>query len=760
MRIVELKSQNVKIIYKPTTHHLKVGDFISFSEDDILLVGQIYKIGTSPAADDFNQADINFVLCCKNGNMTAWNGETISAQATALKTDKIIIEKYINNNELERSFTVGNFLSYETASMYLNSKNFTTPAFIGFEKASDNRKITEIIAGQCFKLNQKLLIMDFKGNVEIPNSQKIIAGFHSKLPLNNALLENLSSRILDDVSMESRIVIEDILLEIASYTKESKNGFISLSHLINVVDETFKNTKIPQLMLLKNKLRKCQKLNIFADTRAEVHAIFNSLEQNDIVVYDVSQVALEWHKDFFNAILDLNNSLKKEFYLYATLDEQNSDNKLINNLLFKVQHCGIKAILSSNYRYLSFDNIYDFSQNTFLFKTNNALIQQPHISEIIKTLPNETVLISGKLTNNIPLCAILKNITAGVDMRGTNFIEKEDIEATKEKIEENLTPEPFSQPSMPEEANIMTNIDISSLDTAFSPEPAFNIQMPETSIKPTMIQVEKSEPVVEAVKQPQQKTPEEPQKVKPVQKTVEPKPVEPTVEAPQEVKLLVEPQQEEAILEEPTIEEEIIEEETVIEKIPDVPEELELPEELIEEEPIALELPQEEEIDLLESEALFEEIDELPTGENELENITLEDIDFVGENTSSASDDEDLFDLLAEAEENMANDNNIDDDIDLDDLLNEANNQMEDEEEFDYSPTSNLPVYGANYEEKKSTRTSEPEFSEGDLVRHQKYGVGTIKKITAHGDKYLCHINFDDFGRRLLDPEISQLEKI
>ena len=61
MRIVEIKSQNVKIIYRPAVEQLKIGDFVTLTEGDLILVAQVFKIVSSAAADDFNQADLFFV---------------------------------------------------------------------------------------------------------------------------------------------------------------------------------------------------------------------------------------------------------------------------------------------------------------------------------------------------------------------------------------------------------------------------------------------------------------------------------------------------------------------------------------------------------------------------------------------------------------------------------------------------------------------------------------------------------------------------
>ena len=73
-------------------------------------------------------------------------------------------------------------------------------------------------------------------------------------------------------------------------------------------------------------------------------------------------------------------------------------------------------------------------------------------------------------------------------------------------------------------------------------------------------------------------------------------------------------------------------------------------------------------------------------------------------------------------------------------------------------PVSNLPVYDVS--EDKDTDSADIELKEGDTVRHKKYGIGIIKKVIGYSEKKLCSIQFENVGRRLLDPRIAELEKI
>ena len=73
-------------------------------------------------------------------------------------------------------------------------------------------------------------------------------------------------------------------------------------------------------------------------------------------------------------------------------------------------------------------------------------------------------------------------------------------------------------------------------------------------------------------------------------------------------------------------------------------------------------------------------------------------------------------------------------------------------------PSPNLPVYNVPVD--SNAETLEFDLKEGDSVRHKKYGIGIIKKIIGYSEKKLCSIQFEDVGRRLLDPKLAGLEKV
>lgn len=67
-----------------------------------------------------------------------------------------------------------------------------------------------------------------------------------------------------------------------------------------------------------------------------------------------------------------------------------------------------------------------------------------------------------------------------------------------------------------------------------------------------------------------------------------------------------------------------------------------------------------------------------------------------------------------------------------------------------------VPVYSAEIEPKAQS----DELEQGDSVSHSKYGKGIVEKFITYGSKTLCSINFDNVGRRLLDPTLAEIKKI
>ena len=94
------------------------------------------------------------------------------------------------------------------------------------------------------------------------------------------------------------------------------------------------------------------------------------------------------------------------------------------------------------------------------------------------------------------------------------------------------------------------------------------------------------------------------------------------------------------------------------------------------------------------------------------------------------------------------------------DLLKEINEEITEEKEIletRSASTPIVPVYGADIPAEDIVMSDDIE--QGDTVVHAKYGNGVVEKMIKYGTKTLYSINFDNVGRRLLDPTLTELKK-
>ena len=96
----------------------------------------------------------------------------------------------------------------------------------------------------------------------------------------------------------------------------------------------------------------------------------------------------------------------------------------------------------------------------------------------------------------------------------------------------------------------------------------------------------------------------------------------------------------------------------------------------------------------------------------------------------------------------------------LEEVSDEANKKADEEQEIlqtRNSSTPIVPVYDAEIPQEDLVM-SDP-IQQGDTVVHAKYGSGVVEKMIKYGNKTLFSINFDNIGRRLLDPTLTEIKK-
>ena len=143
----------------------------------------------------------------------------------------------------------------------------------------------------------------------------------------------------------------------------------------------------------------------------------------------------------------------------------------------------------------------------------------------------------------------------------------------------------------------------------------------------------------------------------------------------------------------------------------------------------------------------------------EIEEISDSDLDLID---ALNSDEEELEEYHGELEE--ISDSDIDEGI-LDQpaesivphrqMPQDDNNEILERKE---SNTPIVPVYDADIPQEDMVVSDS--IQQGDAVVHAKYGNGIVEKMIKYGTKTLYSINFENIGRRLLDPTLTEIKKL
>ncbi len=474
-----------------------------------------------------------------------------------------------------------------------------------------------------------------------------------------------------------------------------------------------------QLVLLKNKLLKYRDENVFAQNAKEIHTLRSAIRANLTNILDISSASDILQKEIIKYIYDSIDEMDLFVYSFVPLNNDNADKKLIRHFLTKNKIYTTIAC-SHNFKYLY--ELKERAGNLILFAPQTLQHDFASYNTFLNKLNTDEFIIYGKATQHVPLIIEL-----------TSILERED-EQTQDVPQEhtNIQTEPEEEQVTTEEPD-----DFSDESNSYSYETLISDDTP--------VQQEQEESETEDNIEESQ-----------TQEEIQPQVISDIID------------KEIAEEKEPAPLPEIIEEapENYSEDLPDVfknpPDET-----LLQEAPIEIE----EEVPPPVSESfidgnIIEESEEPPAPVINYDDTSLPIIseNELHEKTEEANITPAIQDNAAEVvDEIMFSKPNvdippIDEEFDEEALTEDDLNFIEDVNigTPEIAEEVNVPVYPAE----TPVKAEIPVFEQGDRVTHPKYGEGVVEKMIKYGNKTLCSINFVNIGRRLLDPAISEIEKV
>ena len=765
MQVLEIKNNLVKIAYD-VNDNLALSSFVIIEDTNTPYVAQVVNV----KADKLTNFAIVKLLFTFNeeGILKNYNGTIPSLKSTV---SILPSKELLDIIPIENNLIMGE-LAQQNVTLNVDKTILDNNLLV----CSDNVENTNILLKNITKqIDEKIVIFDTDGLFDAEN--KITFGKDFKLPLNYDTINFIYENELDDVDATSRAVIQDIFIEVQEYTKNLPEGYLPFETFINVVDQQYKETQIPQLVLLKNKLIKYRDLNTFAETLKDVLSLSIAIDKSKVTIIDISEMAPVLQKEIMSYTYGVMKGINETIYSFVKVDNANSSKRLLKTFLSRD---GIYTTIICRHEYKYLPELKSAAQNLILFTPQTLQHDFAAYNTFLNKLNTDEFIIYGAHTQNIPLIVELDELELDTQNDDDETESEKDIEeipssnvvpmpapvqntAPQENV--TVTPEPeiqeeetFKAPEVeyPDlgfdnetpSSNEAPTVDFSEEETLNiteeQPEENFTqIELPETFEEPEIEEVQQEEPEEDIQENFDNEISQEP---------IEEEVFMPETDIPQVE--INEDLSEQAIIEDSNISEtpaeytsQATEEQAPIYNILDdneidyqdaEPEVLPLEPEIdYSVEDIDIEENYQEPQPYDENEAMIEQaakdVDKLIYEKLPNEDVTLDDL------SDLQSDEltEDDLNLIGD----LASDNGI---------------TPEPELEYNEEQPPVVPIYNAEDIEPQEQQSLEP----GDRVSSPKYGEGVVEKMIKYGNKMLCSIEFPNIGRRLLDPAMTEIKKL
>ena len=765
MQVLEIKNNLVKIAYD-VNDNLALSSFVIIEDTNTPYVAQVVNV----KADKLTNFAIVKLLFTFNeeGILKNYNGTIPSLKSTV---SILPSKELLDIIPIENNLTMGE-LAQQNVTLNVDKTILDNNLLV----CSDNVENTNILLKNITKqIDEKIVIFDTDGLFDAEN--KITFGKDFKLPLNYDTINFIYENELDDVDATSRAVIQDIFIEVQEYTKNLPEGYLPFETFINVVDQQYKETQIPQLVLLKNKLIKYRDLNAFAETLKDVLSLSIAIDKSKVTIIDISEMAPVLQKEIMSYTYGVMKGINETIYSFVKVDNANSSKRLLKTFLSRD---GIYTTIICRHEYKYLPELKSAAQNLILFTPQTLQHDFAAYNTFLNKLNTDEFIIYGAHTQNIPLIVELDELELDTQNDDDETESEKDIE---EIPSSNVVPMPAPvQNTAPQEnVTVTPEPEIQEEETFKAPEVeypdlGFDNETPSSNEAPTV-----DFPETETLNVTEEQPEENFTQIELPETFEEPEIEEVQQEEPEED---IQENFDNEISQEP-IEEEVFMPET---DIPQVEINEDLSEQAIIEDSNISETPAEYTSQATEEQApIYNILDDNEIDYQDAEpevlplepeiDYSVEDID-IEENYQEPQpydENEAMIEQAAKDVDKLIYEKLPNEDVTLDDLSDLQSDELteddlnligdlasdngitpEPELEYNEEHPPVVPIYNAEDIEPQEQQSLEP----GDRVSSPKYGEGVVEKMIKYGNKMLCSIEFPNIGRRLLDPAMTEIKKL
>lgn len=673
MKLLEIKNNLVKLSYAETENPI-LGRFIILGSNEKSYVAQFVNL-KSDTINNYAIAKLLFTFT-PDGVVDNYDGSVPNMDS---ELSFLAAEELLNLLPIETPVKIGN-LAQQDEMLSLDISVFERNFTIFVEKDSNKKTFISNCVRQLFQMKEKSVIVDTCNLFE--DYPKIVFSKDFKLPLNSKMIDYIFEYELAEVDAPTKAVIQDIFYAVQQYIDTLDFKFLPIDNFVDVVANQYKDIQMPELALLKNKLLKYRDANVFANTKEEVLAFKEKLNEKNCSIIDIKDINEPLQKEVMSFIHQALTEYERYIYFFAPLTDNNSDKKLLKQFINN-NHVFTTILVSSSYKYAQ--ELKQHAQNILLFTPNDMNHDFAAYNTFLNKLNSDECIAFGKLTQGIPFIVDMSDLELDLTLEDVlgdkyQFVPISDnMQLVKTDEYGNKTPVNLA-PELTQDDVVQSTQEEQTLEYAPMQEEISDFSQEETVIDEEIPQIEESGIIDE-----------------------------PAIELPQESvednnKNIVEPVSN------------ILDDESISE------EDQGLTEDDLELDP----LPEQEDLQSFDEEDLTDEpLDEDSTA------LTEDDLNFIDDNQIAQPSS-----MYEEQEPEITDDYQ--------------------ESPYIEEQTPVVPVYPAEQEPTEESG----DFQQGDSVTHPRYGRGVVEKIIKYGNKTLCSISFENVGRRLLDPTISELKKL
>ncbi len=800
MKIIEARDGFIKF----DAENIYLSSFVMTEDTEKSYVAQVVQI-KEQAGEKIGFAKILYLY---NGELFEYDKTLPSAGVNLIECTKDIISHIsIYETPIIAGKTFQNDLNIAVDASILDKK-----LLVSVDSEDDNNILARNLLRQSENLGKKTIIVDTLGIIK---AKKYTAGVDFKLPLDTASLAFLYEDCLGDATSDSKATIIDIFKELSEYSKTVP--FVPFGTLKNIVDDMVDHSHVFKLLVLKNKLAKLDKLGYFAAKKEQVEKFYQIINQKSAVI-DLSKLNPPFlnrylsfiyeavqTKDDIQIILELSNSVSKKNIKTALTSDAatvcitHSNFKYLNDIKTLFSNFIIVPSPSNNNIFKQYSIFLKYMEKGTCLVAGEALSNVPLVSkleliedtpqisvddqddevleeiaeldesseddiapksEIFNTIEEKSEEAIAEAVENIELPENIEMFTEEADDETDDTLENNELDAEEDDETLEVVSEENSERS---EQNVESEEPQASEDEITELELDLSEEFAEEDVKEELTDSEttEAEPIQTEIIETDLELPEETAESV-LESDLEPQEqAEPLAETVEEISPAEESDKSEELI--PEIVDDENQEFAALDSSEFEMEEItELNPEEADDNDIVIDMGDaiEEGVDEEVDEQIVQDVDKVFTTMKETDEISDSDLDFIDELNSDddvileeVSDDEAVLDELSkqdDEEEGIIENNFVQETYELPEEEPESL-------EVKDSSTPIVPVYDADIPQEDLVM-SDP-IEQGDNVVHAKYGNGVVEKMIKYGSKTLYSINFENLGRRLLDPTLTEIKK-